>query len=282
MASSKRPRITTGIARTIDLRDKSNRYALVVAGLAAIATLFWRLSTTGDDAWFWALRVLVGVFLAWALGRELDPDEPASAAMAPLVILPFFILGPPSISGSIAVLAAARIVVRTTGLSPSWFDGALLVGGSAYLGSQPENWPAAGALILAVFADRILYPSGPSRSLYTATLMTVAAVAAAAGWAGDLAREGPTVGEWIGGTIVLMAVVAALLMVRPPTARGDFRKEQLAENRVLAARLLVAAVLVAGLIYPGGPIAPALSPLWAGIIAIPTASWVRRHVLRPM
>ena len=79
-----------------------------------------------------------------------------------------------------------------------------------------------------------------------------------------------------------MAVVAALLMVRPPTARGDFRKEQLAENRVLAARLLVAAVLIGGLIYPGGLIAPALSPLWAGIIAIPTASWVRRHVLRPI
>ena len=280
--ASKRIRITTGIGRVIDLRYTSNRYALVVAGLAAFATLFWRLTTTGDDAWFWAFRVSAGVFLAWALGRELDPDEPASAAVAPLTVLPLLLLGPPSIAGSVAVLLAARIIVRSTGLSPSWFDAFLLIGGSAYLGAQPEAWPAAGALILAVLGDRILYPSGPTRSLYTGGLMTLAASATAIMWADKLAWESPKVGEWIAVALVLISVVAAVLMVRPPTTRGDFRKEQLADTRVMAVRLGVGATLLAGLAYSGGSIIPGLSPLWAGIVAIPTASWVRKRVLRPM
>lgn len=270
------------MGRRLDLRYKSNRYAVVAAGLAAIATLFWRLSTTGDDAWFWAWRVLIGVFIAWAVSRELDPDEPASAVVAPLVALPFLLLGPPAIAASVAVLIAARITVRSTGLSPSWFDGVLLVGGSAYLGSQSEVWPAAGALVLAVYLDNVLYPSGPTRSLYTAVLMTVAAVGAGLAWADPPSWESPTVGEWIGAAAVLIGLAAALLMVRPPTSRGDFRKVQLAENRIVAARLMPGAILIAGLIYPGGPIIPALGPLWAGIIAIPAASWVRRRVLKPM
>ena len=150
------------------------------------------------------------------------------------------------------------------------------------MGSQPETWPAAGVLIVAVVADRLLYPSGPTRSLYTAMLMTISLGIVGVSWADASSWESPTLGEWIVGAVVLGAVAAAMQMVRPPTSRGDFRNVQLAENRVLAARLLVAVVLLAGLLYPGGPIIPVLSPLWAGVIAIPSASWVRRRVLRPM
>ncbi|NIV30299.1 MAG: hypothetical protein GWN58_12640, partial [Anaerolineae bacterium] len=186
------------------------------------------------------------------------------------------------VAASVAVLLASRIIVRSTGLSPSWFDGLVLVGGSAYLGSQPESWPAAGALVLAVYLDNVLYPSGPTRSLYTAVLMTVATVGAGLAWADPGSWESPTAGEWIGAGAVLIGLLAAVVMVRPPTSRGDFRKIQLTEGRVLAVRLLPGAVLVGGLIYPGGPIIPTLSPLWAGIIAIPAASWVRRRILKPM
>lgn len=282
MASRKTYRITTGMGRRLHLDEKSNRYAVVVAALAGLGTLFWRLSTTGSDAWFWAFRVLVGVFLAWAISRELDPDEPASAVVAPLVVLPFLILGPPSIAGVGAGLIAARVLVRTTGLSPSWFDGVLLVGGAAYLGARPENWPILGALIVAVLADRLLYPSGPDRSIVTGGLMSVAAVIGAIAWANAPAWESPTVGEWIGAAIALGGIAAAIVMVRPPTSRGDYRKEQLTEGRILGARVMTGLVLILGLLYPGGPTVPALSPLWAGVVAIPTAAWARRHVLKPM
>ena len=282
MASSNKYRITSGMGRHLDLRYKSNRYAIVAAPLAGLGTLFWRLSTSGSDPWFWAFRVSAGVFLAWALSRELDPDEPASALVAPLVVLPFLWLGPPSIASSGAVLVASRILVRSTGLSPSWFDGVLLVGGSAYLGARPETWPALGALIVVVFADRLMYPTGPDRSFYTGVLMCGAAVTGAIVWADVAARESPTVGEWVGAAVALLGVAAAVAMVRPPTARGDFRKEQLAETRVLAARILVGATLIAGIFYPGGIIIPSLSPLWAGVLGIPVASWARRRVLTPM
>ena len=83
----------TGIGRLIDLRHRSNRYIVVATFVGGFGTLIWRWSNGLDDVLLWAFRAAAAVFLAWAIGRELDPDETMSAGVATVIVLPLLALG---------------------------------------------------------------------------------------------------------------------------------------------------------------------------------------------
>ncbi len=71
----------TSLDRAIDLRYGSNWYALLITIAAGVLMGFLGASVSliiSSAAW---------VFLTWALGRELDPDKPLTAAIASAGVL---------------------------------------------------------------------------------------------------------------------------------------------------------------------------------------------------
>ncbi|NNC91605.1 MAG: hypothetical protein HKN80_03840 [Acidimicrobiia bacterium] len=279
---SSRPgfRIRTGIGRPLDVNHPSNRYVAVATVLAGLGTLAWRGITGADDIWLWSFRLAGAVFLAWAVAREIDPDDTLSAGIATVVAVPLVALGAPSLLSVAALLIAARIAVRTTGISPHLIDGAVLTIGAAYLGARPETWPALGVLILAVGTDRFAQPPGPDRTLWFGAAMTLGAVVTALAFADPPGWTQPTIPEW--GLLGITAVAGFLAAVntRPVASRADYHDSTLSEARLRFGRVLVLFTLVVGVIYLGGPIIPSLAPVWASAIAVTVVHYYRMRANR--
>jgi len=268
-------RIATGIGRKLDLDYPSNRYALVATLLAGLGTLLWRWSTGADDIWAWSFRVAVGAFLAWAIGRELDPDDTGSAGLAAVVVVPLMVLGAPSLASSVAILLATRITVRTTGISPHLIDGMLLTVGAAYLGARPESWPALGTLILAVGTDRYALPPGHDRTLWFSGAMTVAGVVTAVTFADPPGWSRPTISEWVILGVTAVVGFLAIVNTRPLRSRTDYHDRTLSEPRLRFGRVLVVFTLAVGVVYIGGPIMPSLTPVWAAALSVTVTHYYR-------
>jgi len=252
----------------------------VATVLAGLGTLSWRWLTDADDIWLWSFRVAAAVFLSWAVAREVDPDDALSAGVATVVVVPFMALGAPSLVSAAVVLIAARIAVRTSGISPHLIDGAVLTVGAAYLGARPEAWPALGTLILAVGTDRYAQPVGPTRTLWFSAAMTLAAVGAALAFADPPGWTQPTIPEWVALGITAAAGFLAAVNTRPLVSRADYHDHTLSESRLRFGRALVLFTMVVGVVYLGGPIVPSLTPVWAATIAVTTIHYYRITVNR--
>ena len=275
MTSRRQFRIRTGLARVLDVEHKSNRYVAAVSVLGGFGTLVWRTASGAGDAWLWAFRMGAAMFLAWAIARELDPDDTLSAGVAALLVAPLLILGPPSLASAAAVLIASRIAVRTTGISPHLIDGVVLTVFAAYLGSQEQTWPALGVLVVAVGTDRYAHPPGPTRTLLFAATMTLAALVTAIFYADPTDWTQPTVAEWIvaGGAAVLAFL--AIVNTRPPVSTADYHPGDLSETRLRFGRVLALFTLVVAMVYVGGPAVPDLTPLWAAVASVTAVHYFR-------
>ena len=275
MSAARRKGVKTGIGRPLNIDHPSNRFILVFTVLAGTGTWLWRWLTGADDVLSWSVRIAIAVFLAWAIGREVDPDDTGSAGIAALIVVPLTVLGSPSLASAAAILMATRIAVRTTGISPHLIDGVVLTAGAAYLGSQPETWPALGTLILAVATDRYAQPPGPDRTLWFGAAMTVAALATALWLADPPGWARPTIAEWVVLGVTAAAGFLAIINIRPVRSRTDFHDRSLSDSRLRFGRVLVLFTLVVGAVYLGGPVVPTLTPVWAAIAAVTVMHYYR-------
>jgi hypothetical protein len=280
MSSQSGFRIRTGIGRPLDPSHPSNRYIAVASVLAGLGTLSWRWFTDAEDIWLWSFRAAGAVFLAWAVGREIDPDDTLTAGVATVVAVPFMALGAPSLLSTAAILLAARIAVRTTGISPHLIDGAVLTIGAAYLGARPETWPALGTVILAVGTDRYARPAGPDRTLWFSAAMTLAAVTTALAFSDPPGWAQPTIPEWVLLGFTAVAGFLAAINTRPLVSRADYHDHTLSESRLRFGRVLVFFTLVVGVTYLGGPIVPSLTPVWAATLAVTLVHYYRLQANR--
>lgn len=251
-------RIRSGLGRRLDPSPKSNVIVVVGTPLAGIAAGSWRLLTgtpLGDAVWG---GILGGgaAFLAWAVGRELDPDRPLTATLA-LLVAPWVLLaGDPALLGAAIVLLGLRITAGTTGYPLYWADAVALVlfaFGSGTGGAGPIPGALAGLAVL-VFDRRAGRVAGP-----------LVAAASFGGWA--LWGEGPSWVDLAGGEWVLTLAAAPALagVVWPratvPTDRGD---TAVRSGRVGAARVLALASVAAAVGWLGAPGLVALSPALIG------------------
>lgn len=275
MSLASRSPAWTGISRPLDFHYRSNRFVAIAAGTAGLAAFAWQWSAGRDALALAPFSVAAGVFLAWAIGRELDPDDTSPAALAAVVVLPLMALGPPSLGSSAAMLMAVRIAVRTTGLSPQWIDGVGLVVAAAYLGTQSQTWPALAALVLAMALDPFIEPRGLGRTLWFSGAMATVALTGAIAYSAPSAWRQPTRTEWLVLGVTGAAALLAVANTRAPRSRCDSHDEPLSRPRLRAGRVLAGLTLAVGAVQLGGPAAHALGPLLAAVAGVGLAQVTR-------
>jgi len=114
----------------------------------------------------------LSVFLAWALGRELDPDhDPSALFAAGFSFIGFFLWGVPGLLILFWLLMAVRMVNRTTGLAPTILDSLVFLGIGAWISFQ-GNW-MVGLLTPVVFLLESFLPQGKKLHLVFAALGVV-------------------------------------------------------------------------------------------------------------
>ncbi len=256
------PYARTGIGRPLDLGLGSNRLAMIGAILGTVGALILQWVEGDTFNLLAAGAVGVGVFLAWAIARELDPDHPSSAAIALLLAaVAAVVLGPPAAAIAAVVLMSARVTAGTVGSRLRPADIVVLGLAAAYAGTRPEAWGAAFFLVASILVVR------PPKSSLIATMLAFASVGGAV-----ISGATPALGAPSTTTIALLvaAVVATVLAVpvRRVTTRTDAGRATIDPTRVTLARVGTAFSIVAGSVLMTNGGAVALAPAIAAVAGV--------------
>lgn len=253
----------THVGRTLDPRNPTVQFALVVAGAGAV--LVWLLDT--DDLGR-AVATGLATFAAWAIARELDPDRPraagAAAVLTPLVVL---LVGTPAPAALFVTLFTTRVLVRTTGLPPKSTDLAVIAIGATAFAHTAWGWAAGILLAFAIVRDVALPGEPPlNAGLWGAALAV--GVTARVALADQLGVwEMPSAAAWL--TLVL-GLVGAAVVVRPVPvlALGDFTNRPLEPGRLREGALFGILTAALSALVAGHPGIVALAPLLAVYAAV--------------
>lgn len=238
---------TTALGRPIDPAYRSNRLAIAGSVLTALTVM------VGNAVLPYVLDVspiasAVAVFLAWAIGRELDPDRPASAAIAmALSFGAILFIGVPSLLLGTAVLVGTRMISGTVGTRLRPLDVVALIAVAALLGTQSMALPGAAILVTGVLVIERASPKGILVGLAIGIVTAGVAVSSGA----DAVWTMPNGIEWFAAVTIGGATVAVTPAARPDsmTDAGD---QRLSQGRVTAARITGGVTVLAGFIVIGG------------------------------
>lgn len=244
----------TGIGRELNLQLIEHRWMALFVLLGGLATFGYKLgfeSASAQTAALSAAEASAGVFLVWALSRELDPDYPHSALVAAAVSIAASVWwDPASILITGWALLSLRIVARTSGVPPKPFDSVAATAAGLLLGAlYGAEYLVLTAIVLAL--DGWL-TGGLARHRWLAGLLALVSAGSLL-W---LPWTRPVFEPTQTGVLLTVAAVCLLflLLTRQPegySAQGDYSAEPLDRTRVRSAQWL----LVAGLglqLFTGG------------------------------
>lgn len=262
----------TALARRIDPTVPSNRLVVFASGLVTVVATI-AMSVADPDlgvggALVDGLRFGVGTFLAWAIARELHPDEPLAARNAVLAYVPAMFLGPPALAAVAAVLLAARVTLRSTGTAPTVVDLVVLAGLAGFAATSAPGFVTGLALAWVVLDDARLPDPAPQLRAQLAAVGVAAVALTVSILAGSFLTDwrAPRLSE-----LAWVAVVVIAVVVRPrpaEVASTSDRRGPLSLARLVRARLLVAITLGAALLWAGADAIPALAPAAAALVGI--------------
>jgi hypothetical protein len=259
----------TGIGRSVDPSFPTNAAILLLASLALVVAAL--LSVRGDSDWLdgglLGVNAAITVFLAWALTRELSPDDELGAFLAAAQAgVAWFALGSQSLIIPVVLLVALRLVNRSTGKAMEPID-ELLVPPLFAFAAWAVAWPL-GLVGSAAYALDAALPAAlgqverRNHLAMSAFLLTLTTLRLVMGTPGIQVPHRPLL-------LFLLAVVAlgAALFSPTPRSRGDVDGEVLVDARVRSALLLGVLATVAVTLDAGVPTG-SLGLLWCSLAAV--------------
>lgn len=249
-----------------------NRHHLLIGAGSALAFVVAAAAALGDgasrmEAIAVGVNIAVMVFLAWAVGRELDPDDPRSAFVAALLASLLLIGGSGPAGAMVGILLALRIVTRSAGKAPSRLDLALILPLAAAFAWLPRGWVGGAAMAAALVWDtRLPRPGGRRNLLGAAGVLSVALGVALVRGTFGAGFQTPSALDW--AAVAGAAVAFPAMRQYVPRTTGDRSRARLAPERLRAGRLLGLGSGLAAFLWFGGAAAGLLAGLWASLIGV--------------
>ena len=245
----------SSLGRPLDPRYRSNLNVILASAVAGLSVAIYNgVARVPLDAS--PIVAAVTVFLAWAIGRELDPDRSTVASLAMAFAFVALLVGPAELMLGAGALAASRIISGTVGGSLRGIDLLALVGLAALLGAGGITAAAIPGLLLAATIGTTRRGHG----LFLAGGLLVAGAAGAL-----LARPAVVWDAGPAAGVIMLAVVLASIVIRMPigsiAAQADLGGA-LSPRRIALSRLVAAGTVGVAFLLGGG----------AGVVAaFPTA-----------
>ncbi|WP_440955849.1 hypothetical protein ACSAZK_02465 [Methanosarcina sp. Mfa9] len=280
----------SSITRPIDQNYPTNRAISILTLFAIFAGAGFQLLSGNPpaQALISGIRSGVSVFLAWALARELDPDNELSAFAAAFFACVGFLYFPgPELLASAFFLLLTRILNRSTGLPAKSFDSLAILLLSSWLTLQ-ENWIFGAVAAATFFLDsRLSEPEKQQLSFaVAAALISVFALFGelkTGAWESGLSEISVLQEQGLLLVILISAILFAahILASRKIKSKGDRNGLPLDPGRVRAAQTtaLVGAFALAALEGVEG--VEYLLPLWSAVAGIPLYAFlklIRDHI----
>jgi hypothetical protein len=215
----------------------------------------------------WGIEVGLVLFLAWALGRELDPDHDLAAFVGVgLVLVTMLFANPPSLLLVLWLLLVLRTVNRTVGLPAKLVDSLAVLSLGVWLTLQ-GIWLAGLVTAIAFLLDGLLMP--PLRRHLVASGLSFIIMVVLAVWHGGLAPEGATRPLVVIASVTISCLfLIVIATTRESRAVGDATGKPLNPRRVQAAQVLALLTALMTSWWNGAPGVEALLPLWAAMLGI--------------
>jgi hypothetical protein len=271
----------SGLGRSIDPRLGTHRVALAGAtagGALGGAWHRWHLDQGWTSSAWSGLWIGVAVFLAWACGRELDPDREWPAQLALPVGAGLALTGSVRVAACLLVLLALRLAAGTIGTPLRAADVAWLplLAGWASTQSRGGLVASLAAALGLAWALHVGHVARGSRRVAHATLVLLPVVAVACAVLADrLEPRWPNPHGWhlaLEVAVLLAAAVVAAVPPRPVRSRCDDGSRAIATAHVRAGRVLCAALLVAALALGGVAQLASLTAPAAAVVACALAA----------
>ena len=201
----------SSLARPVEPQYASNLAVLILLPLLALSLLVWTVIQGGPwpDAAMTAIFGLLAGFLAWALGREMDPDHNATAfialALTGLALALGYSLDLLSLA---ALLFAVRVVNRTVGppAKPGDLVTLILLCLGAAIVDKAWWMPLIGALALG--ADEYFERSTLPQRLAIPALAAIGLLTMLVGGYADFAALDTLIRGWVVAVVVITILVA--------------------------------------------------------------------------
>ncbi len=268
-ASGSMERLTsiTGIGRSLQPDLRSHRIAIAGAVLAAVS--YAAVAAATERELTDALIAGIVVFIAWAVGRELDPDRPNVAAWAIPIAFAASIHDLPSAVASAVALIGIRLVAGTVGSAVTWLDVAVfaLLGFAA--GSTSELW------IVGVTMAIWLWTAPEVGRLKYAALGSLVAGAGVSLYGFESQDVVITQEAFL---LAAVAGVVMMLAMRPSTVLSttDARTGPIHRGRIDLARKAAGAFIMWAAVMGGVAGFWMVSPVLAGLMATAFTKWSSR------
>ncbi len=265
----------TSIARPVDPRYPTNRALLVVVPLLAVVSvgLSGFLALDGGTISI-ALRSMLTSFAAWAVTRELAPDDDAAAFLAlALAWLAYLFFGTDAVLLPFVALFLVRIVNRSTGLPARPFDTFSVLGLCIWAAITLEQ---SLILLLAAAAFSL---NATLKEPQRHHLVAAALCLAVFGWllvTGRSVMSGYlTIRDWSIVGALAAANVRVIRQNRVPVSVCDVFAKPLDGSRVNAG-LWLGFLLGLQALLTDGRSAWLDTPVWACLLAVPLSLFARR------
>jgi len=150
--------IRTHVGRSLDVNYKPNLYILLLVA-SSVPIAFTFLIKSNDFLFSIGNSVIIGIsiFLAWAISREIDPDNDIAAFMPlPLFILGASVHGLPSVLAMLVILITLRMINRTVGVAFEAIDISISLSLSAFASYYLENVLMVPIISSAILIDALM------------------------------------------------------------------------------------------------------------------------------
>lgn len=271
----------SAIGRSIDLHVPTNRAILVLSAATFLVSVavFLALGNSFSSSLLSSLALAGTTFLAWALGREVDPDTQSVAFFAATAaLIGAVFLGAPDFLLVFWFLLGLRLINRSTGQDPSAVDLTLFCALSLGVGAR-THW----AICLLAFPVATFTLARGTRTAWGGW---IAAALPAGGILFGILQQWQSVRPyslvttalvWIGLAVTWLIHYAATSTVR---SVGDQDGEPLEASRFrLAASWALLAGGIISLLIPD--VLKATAPVAAAFVAVlpvRSAKWIYRVV----
>jgi hypothetical protein len=268
----------SSIARPIDPHYPTNRAISILTLLVIfLSTGFQVLSgILPVQALIPGIRTGIYVFLAWALARELDPDNELSAFAAAFLACAGLLYFPvPGLLASVLFLLLIRILNRSTGFPAKSFDSLVILLLSSWLALQ-ENWIFGATAAAAFFLDSRFSEPKRQQLFFALTAVLVSAFALLRAFkTGSMAggvSEAALLQEQV---LFLLIPILAILFIPHILAshkirsKGDMSGLPLDPKRVQAAQVTALLGAFSLAVLEGWAGVEPLIPLWSAVAGVP-------------
>ncbi len=261
----------SALARPLDMSYRSNLVIASVNLLVLLAAFVYQWGYLDTEFWesvWWSIQAALSVFLAWALGREIDPDINTTAFLAaPISLAFFYIFGSFNWVLLLAFLMMLRVTSHICGQSVKPTDAILCLGLVGYLCWQGHTL-IGFAFTAAFLADSRLAPAHKASQWYALIALLITIISLLFFPTALAEHTFQFSGWWVAGiALVSLIFIGVIITYQRPGSTEDYREEMLNGRRMQVAQLII---LTTGLlIYLGQDFTHtlAIAPVWAVILS---------------